>query len=262
MKKLTIASFLAIICAVGLIAQDGAQTNIGAGLNSAFTAFISPSGVANGPILLTDGTQPIPSLVFKNETGLGYFRVGSTVLGLTSSGATTTYRVYGGQGTDFLQLNQASGAGIVQETAGDLKFQSPSSLTFTPGNSNAWQMSSAGNFGDLGTHAITAGSTISGSSLIASGTITGVANVGANSCGTTTATILGSNNSSVITVGATAGTQCRLQFSFAATTAWDCTANDDTTTIAVRTTPVDTTHTDVIGTFTAGDKVTSHCFPR
>ena len=89
-----------------------------------------------------------------------------------------------------------------------------------------------------------------------------VANVGANSCGTTTATIAGGPNANVTTVGATSGTQCRLKFPFAASTEWDCSANDDTTTVAVRTTPVDSTHTDLIGAFTAGDKVTAICFPR
>ena len=105
-------------------------------------------------------------------------------------------------------------------------------------------------------------STISALYYIPQQAIAGVANVGANSCGTTAATVLGSTQSSVTTVGATSGTQCRLQFTSAATTAWDCTANDDSTTIAVRTTPVDTTHTDLIGAFTAGDKVTAHCWPR
>lgn len=89
-----------------------------------------------------------------------------------------------------------------------------------------------------------------------------VANVGVNSCGTTAATIAGNNNANVTTVGATSGTQCRIAFTFSATTEWDCVANDDTTTVAVRTTPVDATHTDILGAFTAGDKVTAICFPR
>lgn len=89
-----------------------------------------------------------------------------------------------------------------------------------------------------------------------------VANVGANSCGTTTATIAGSNLINVITVGATSGTQCRIAFTFAAATEWDCVPTDATTTGAVRATPVDTTHTDVIGSFTAGDKITSICVAR
>jgi hypothetical protein len=52
MKKITIASCLSLILAVGLIAQDGAQTNIGAGLNSAFAPYIGPSGTALGSITI------------------------------------------------------------------------------------------------------------------------------------------------------------------------------------------------------------------
>jgi hypothetical protein len=97
---------------------------------------------------------------------------------------------------------------------------------------------------------------------VTTGAALSVANVGANSCGTTAATIAGANNVFVITVGAGSGTQCRVAFPIAAVTEYDCTANDNTTTVAVRTTPVDTTHTDLIGTFTAGDKITGICFPR
>ncbi len=98
--------------------------------------------------------------------------------------------------------------------------------------------------------------------LAGSGTGTSVANVGANSCGTTAATIAGNQISGVITVGATSGTQCRVTFSTAAPNARDCTSNDDTTTVAVRTTPIDVSNTDFIGAFTAGDKVTYTCFVR
>ncbi len=101
-----------------------------------------------------------------------------------------------------------------------------------------------------------------GTTLLTSGTGMAVANVGANSCGTTAATIAGNNNAFVVTVGATSGTQCRVAFTVTATAEWDCASNDDTTTVAVRTTPIDTTHTDLIGAFVAGDKVTGICFPR
>lgn len=94
------------------------------------------------------------------------------------------------------------------------------------------------------------------------GSAMAVANVGANSCGTTTATVTGNNNALVVTVGAGSGTQCRVAFSIAAVTEWSCAANDNTTTVAVRTTPVDTTHTDLIGSFTAADKITAVCFAR
>lgn len=94
--------------------------------------------------------------------------------------------------------------------------------------------------------------------ITGAGTIT-VANVGANSCGTTAATVVGNDNAGEITVGATSGTQCRVAFPVAVPTRRFCTANSDTTTIAVRTTYVDTTHTDFIGTFPAAEHVTFTC---
>lgn len=97
---------------------------------------------------------------------------------------------------------------------------------------------------------------------VSSGTTPSVANVGANSCGTTTATLAGNESSGVITVGATAGTQCRVTFATAAPTARDCTVTDSTTTLATRATVVDTTHTDFLGAFVAGDKVTYICMAR
>lgn len=109
------------------------------------------------------------------------------------------------------------------------------------------------------------GLTLNNGTSIQSTATTGlaVANVGANSCGTTTATIAGSNFMNVITTGTVSVTQCRITFSFAATTEWDCVANDSTTSgVVVRTTPVDTTHTDILGTITAGDKITSVCVAR
>jgi len=89
-----------------------------------------------------------------------------------------------------------------------------------------------------------------------------VANVGANSCGTTAATIAGNSNAFEITVGATSGTQCRVAFPTAAPNQWDCVSDDNTTTLATRTTIIDTTHVDFLGAFVAGDKITGICFPR
>lgn len=96
-----------------------------------------------------------------------------------------------------------------------------------------------------------------------SGSGMAVANVGANSCGTTAATIAGNSNAFVITSGSVAVTQCRVAFPTAATTEWDCAANDETTVVALRTSPVDSTHTDIIGSaIVAGDLITGICFPR
>lgn len=108
----------------------------------------------------------------------------------------------------------------------------------------------------------------SNSSILATGIIQGtgtgvtVANVGANSCGTTAATIAGNQISGVITVGTVAGTQCRVTFSTAAPVARDCTVTDSTTTAATRATVVSTTATDFFGAFVAGDKVTYVCTVR
>lgn len=98
--------------------------------------------------------------------------------------------------------------------------------------------------------------------LTSSGSTPSVANVGANSCGTSAATIAGNDNSGEITVGATAGTQCRVTFTAAAPNRWDCISTDGTTTIATRATYVDTTHVDFLGAFVAGDVVTYVCVPR
>jgi hypothetical protein len=89
-----------------------------------------------------------------------------------------------------------------------------------------------------------------------------VANVGANSCGTTAATIAGNSNTFEVTVGATSGTQCRIAFPVAAPNRWNCTFTDSTTTIATRATFVDTTHVDFFGAFVAGDVLTATCSAR
>lgn len=164
--------------------------------------------------------------------------------------------------------SNASGANISFPADGQFNFQTNANLGFgfdgaTDGIAKVRTRAQTG-YSTIDALAYQASGTAltSGTTFLSSGSGMAVANVGANSCGTSTATIAGNNNASVITVGATAGTQCRVAFTIAAATEWDCTANDETTTVAVRVTPVDTTHTDVIGTFTAGDKITAICFPR
>jgi hypothetical protein len=93
-------------------------------------------------------------------------------------------------------------------------------------------------------------------------TAVAVANVGANSCGTTAATIAGNENVGAFTVGATSGTQCRITFTTTAPNRRHCVFADETTTIAIRSTYVDTTHTDAIGAFVAGDVVSYVCAAR
>ncbi len=162
-------------------------------------------------------------------------------------------------------LTANAGSGFTRLSFGDAGGTSPaikrtgnSELSFKTSNDGAYADIDAGFYKGNG-QAITSAT---GPTFLSNGSGMAVANVGVSSCGTSAASIAGNNNAFVITVGATAGTQCRVAFTFAAGTEWDCAANDDTTTVAVRTTPFDTTHTDLIGSFTAGDKVTGICFPR
>lgn len=102
---------------------------------------------------------------------------------------------------------------------------------------------------------------------VSANTSPAVANVGANSCGTSAASIAGTDNAPVITVGATAGTQCRVTFDTTAPNGWNCQWNNKNThTLAA--TPyqsADTTTTaDVTAStaFVAGDTLTGSCWPR
>lgn len=158
---------------------------------------------------------------------------------------------------------EANGTG----SSRDVYIDGGTSVRFTIGGSETWRMApnfiaTTDNNADIGSGTNAARDVYAARAFVSRGTGLAVANVGANSCGTSAATIAGGNNAFVITVGATSGTQCRVTFTVAAATEWDCAANDDTTTVAVRVTPVDTTHTDFIGTFTAADKVSAVCFPR
>ena len=97
--------------------------------------------------------------------------------------------------------------------------------------------------------------TISASGLETSGPTLAVANVGANSCGTTTATIAGNATVGEVTVGATSGTQCRVTIPQAVTTRFNGSCNNQTTANLCRLIAVSTTTFDLVGTFVAGDVV-------
>jgi hypothetical protein len=132
----------------------------------------------------------------------------------------------------------------------------------TSGTDTGFARNAAGvvelNNGTAGTYA-----RIRGNYIASSPNTPSVANVGANSCGTTAATLAGNDNAFTITVGATAATQCRVTMTTTAPNEWECAApSDDSQTIAMRANPVDTTHVDVFGAMAGGDKVTVLCFPR
>lgn len=101
-----------------------------------------------------------------------------------------------------------------------------------------------------------------GAEVITGGTGLTVANVGANSCGTTAATVAGNSNAFAVTVGATGGTQCRVTFPLAASNRRHCVATDETTANLMITTYVDSTNTDIKGTMVAADVLSVICFAR
>ena len=85
-----------------------------------------------------------------------------------------------------------------------------------------------------------------------------VGNVGANSCGTSPATIAGNNTAGKVTVGATSGTVCRVTFSSAWTNAPSCVVTNETTANLVRATSTATT-VDFTGVFVAADSLAYSC---
>lgn len=87
-----------------------------------------------------------------------------------------------------------------------------------------------------------------------------VANVGANSCGTTAATITGGNNTGIVTVGATSGTQCRITFGNSVNMRRQCTVSNESTAALARAAYVDQTHSDLLGVFAGGAVLAYNCF--
>lgn len=94
--------------------------------------------------------------------------------------------------------------------------------------------------------------------LLGGGSTPAVTNTSANSCGTTAATIAGTDTAFRITVGATGGTSCTVTFAQAFAVAPACMANNETTANLARATPT-TSAVVIAGTFVAGDNVSGIC---
>lgn len=93
-----------------------------------------------------------------------------------------------------------------------------------------------------GTGAVTVGT-----HLESTGTAPAVSNTSANSCGTTAATLVGTDNAGKVTVGATGGTSCTITFAVAYTNAPPCVASNGYTTTSTTTTLI------VAGTMAAAE---------
>lgn len=108
---------------------------------------------------------------------------------------------------------------------------------------------------------LTDGTTTLAGHLQSSTTAPAVSNTTANSCGTTAATIVGTDVSGKITVGATAGTSCTVTFTTAWTNAPACTVTNETTANLLRATSTTTT-VILAGTMVAGDVLAYICLGR
>lgn len=97
--------------------------------------------------------------------------------------------------------------------------------------------------------------------LHSSTTAPAVTNTTANSCGTTAATIVGTDVAGKVTVGATAGTSCTVTFTTTWTNAPACMVNNETTANLARATSTTTT-VILAGTFVAGDVLAYMCIGR
>ena len=146
--------------------------------------------------------------------------------------------------------------------AGDLVVATATNVVGSVADAAAGQVLTSGGVGVVPAYSATPVVTSVTGRLITSGTVTSVANVGADSCGTTAATIAGTDNAGIVTVGATAGTQCRVTFSAAAATRRLCIVNNETTANLARTTYVSVTTTDFLGTFVAGYVLAYVCLAR
>lgn len=96
---------------------------------------------------------------------------------------------------------------------------------------------------------------------VTNGATPAVSNTGANTCGTTAATIVGNDNAGAVTVGATSGTSCTITFTAAAPTRWQCWVNNETTANLARFIYLTTLTGKFDGTFVAGDVLSYGCLP-
>lgn len=94
--------------------------------------------------------------------------------------------------------------------------------------------------------------------LLGGGTAPAVTNTTANSCGTSAATLVGSDIAGKVTVGATSGTSCTITFTTAFTNAPACSVSDESTAVLTRATSTVST-VILAGIFTAGDVLAYHC---
>jgi hypothetical protein len=184
------------------------------------------------------------------------------VTSLTNSGLTDTYVPYattGGLHTGSSTFKYTTSGGILDVTAIRPSGLTAGRIPFAGVNGLLGDIASFTYNSTTGAMIATAGTAPSFSTarFLSTGTAPTVANVGASSCGTDAATIVGKDQAFVVTVGATSGTECRVSFNVAFASAPICTFTGSVATDLHATST--TTYVTVTGTLTAAEKLYGHC---
>lgn len=252
---------------VGFKAGDAQTTNnVNAGFFNSGVGFEALSLNQTGNYNTALGTYALGSVTTSENTAVGYSALYIATTGYRNTGV-------GSQAIGSLETghdNTAIGAdamysadGVNNSTAIGAGVEVSGSNQVVIGNASVTDVY----FGSISATSIAHALRYVGQLLgryTSSGSAPTVANVGANSCGTTAAAMESTSNDNAgsFTVGATAGTQCRLTMTSAAPNKWACTPTNTTTANLARFTPVDTTHVDFLGTFVAADVISYVCTPR
>jgi len=143
----------------------------------------------------------------------------------------------------------ASGKGTGSGAVSSLIFQTP---TATGSGTTAQALATRASISQTG---------LSATHFIGIGTAPTVADTTAASCGTTAATIAGTDTAGKVTVGATSGTSCTVTFGTAWANAPSCTVSNETTANLSRATSTTTT-VILAGTFVGADVLAYQCLGR
>ena len=256
----TILSFTATNTALGTTSTDGLvltnTTDAAAGAQQ-----ISPRIRLRGEGWKTNATAASQTVdwVIENLPVQGAAAPASTLLFKESldGAAYTTYLTMGGAGV-LLQPSTVFG------WVGEARFtpNADGIVILTNAAENAGAALDVTTDGKLQVKSRALGVGLVQSGFIATGAAPSVANVGANSCGTSAATIAGNDNAGIVTVGATSGTQCRVTFTTTAPNRWQCVPTNETTANLLRSTAISTTQVDFLGTMVGGDVLSYICMPR